>query len=48
MSVLSSLVMSFVPDEVICFDKRNPLDYSLAVSKHMNSPCGEEIMLQWM
>lgn len=47
MSVLSSLVLSLVPDEVICFDKRNPLD-SLAVSKHMNSPCGEEIMLQWM
>ena len=45
-SVLSSIVLSLVPDEVICSDKRNPLDYSIAVSKHMNSP--REIMLQWM
>lgn len=48
-SVLSCIVLSLVPDlpdEVICSDKRNPLDYSIAVSKHMNSP--REIMLQWM
>lgn len=34
MSVLSSLVLSLVRDEVICFDKRNPLDYSCSLKTH--------------